>query len=209
MASPVRHERKRREDHMAEHSRAEVEQAFRHYFLTGPVLEDWAAWAGLFTDDAVYYDHFYGRFHGPEEVRKFLESTMGYAPHVYSPLEWFNIDGDQIVYKVWNRADNPDPEGPPAQFPSLQVIQYAGDGKWSSEEDWWMVKEMKRFNEEYEAMCRAAGRADFKEEMSRRDWGTIEWARPPTGHRPRPSWTSGETGIVSSIREMDFGERAR
>ena len=135
------------------HPRAEVEAAFRHYFLTGPVLEDWAAWGDLFTDDAVYQDHYYGRFVGSTEVRKFLESTMGFAPHVYSPLIWFNIDGDRIVYKVWNRADNPDPAGPPAQFPSLQVIQYAGDGKWSSEEDMWTVKEMKRFNEAYEAMC--------------------------------------------------------
>ena len=106
---------------------------------------------------------------------------MGYAPHVYSPLEWYNLDGNRIVYKVWNRADNPDPAGPPAEFPSLQIIQYAGDGKWSSEEDWWLVKEMKQFNIEYERMCQTAGKPDFKNEMSRRDWGPIEWARPAEG----------------------------
>ena len=39
---------------------AEVEREFRRYFMTGPVLEDWQAWAGLFTDDATYFDHFYG-----------------------------------------------------------------------------------------------------------------------------------------------------
>jgi SnoaL-like domain len=193
---------------MAAHARDEVEAAFRHYFLTGPVLEDWVAWSELFADDAVYYDHFYGRFTGPDEIRTFLESTMGYAPHVYSPLEWCNIDGDHIVYKVWNKADNPDPNGPPAQFPSLQVIRYAGDGKWASEEDWWIMKEMKKFNADYDEMCTAAGKPDFKHEMSRRDWGTIDWARPPAGHQPRPSWTDGKTRLVSSIKEMDFGERA-
>jgi hypothetical protein len=197
-----------RGDDMGQHDRSEVEAAFRHYFLTGPVLENWAAWADLFTDDAVYVDHYYGAFHGPAEVKKFLESTMGYAPHVYSPLEWFNIDQDRIVYKVWNRADNPDPHGPPAQFPSLQVIQYAGSGKWSSEEDMWTVKEMKQFNVDYAAMCEAAGRPDYKQEMSRRDWGSVGWARPPAGHQPRPSWVDGETTVVSSIKEMDFGERA-
>jgi ketosteroid isomerase-like protein len=124
------------------YSRDEVEEAFRHYFLTGPVLEDWSAWSQLFSDDAVYFDHFYGRFRGPEEIQKFLESTMGFAPHVYSPLEWYNLDGNRIVYKVWNRADNPDAGGPPAEFPSLQIVEYAGDGRWSSEEDWWLVKEM-------------------------------------------------------------------
>ena len=84
----------------ADYSRAEVEEAFRHYFLTGPVLEDWAAWSQLFLEDAVYFDHFYGRFRGPAEIRKFLEATMGYAPQVYSPLEWYNLDGNRIVYKV-------------------------------------------------------------------------------------------------------------
>ncbi|HEY3810900.1 MAG TPA: nuclear transport factor 2 family protein [Acidimicrobiales bacterium] len=192
---------------MTQAGREEIEAAFRHYFLTGPVLEDWVAWSQLFTDDAVYFDHFYGRFHGPGQIQRFLESTMGFAPHVYSPLEWYNIDGSHIVYQVWNRADNPDPAGPPAQFPSLQIIEYAGDGKWSSEEDWWIVKEMKRFNDDHEAMCTAAGQPDFKHQMSRRDWGAIEWARPPAGDRPQPSWTGGETRIVTTVRDMDFGDR--
>jgi hypothetical protein len=189
------------------YSRDEIEQAFRHYFLTGPVLEDWASWSQLFADDAVYFDHFYGRFHGPAEIKKFLESTMGFAPHVYSPLEWYNLDGNRIIYKVWNRADNPDPAGPPAQFPSLQIIEYAGDGKWSSEEDWWLVKEMKQFNNDYEAMCEAAGKPDFKDEMSRRDWGPIGWARPPQDAHATPSWQRGETQLVASVHEMTFGER--
>ena len=73
--------------------------------------EDWVAWSQLFTDDASYLDHFYGTFRGPSEIQKFLESTMSFAPHVYSPLVWYNLDGSQIVYKVVNRADNPEPGG--------------------------------------------------------------------------------------------------
>lgn len=57
--------------------RDEVEREFRRYFMTGPVLEDWEAWANLFTDDAIYFDHFYGTFTGPEEITAFLEGTMG------------------------------------------------------------------------------------------------------------------------------------
>jgi hypothetical protein len=164
---------------MTDTARDEIESAFRHYFLTGPVLEDWAAWSKLFTEDAVYLDHFYGRFQGPAEIQRYLESAMGAAPHVYSPLDWYNIDGDRVVYRVRNRADNPDPAGPPAEFPAVQIVEYAGDGHWSSQEDWWTVKEMKRFNDEYIAMCEAAGRPDFKQLKSRRDWGPIAWARPP------------------------------
>src|ERR1700728_2090052 len=162
----------------ASHSRDEVETAFRYYYLTGPVGEDWLAWSQLFTDDATYFDHFYGKFNGPLEIQQFLESTMSFAPHVYSVLVWYNIDGDQIVYKVMNRADNPDPGQPPIEFPSLQIIQYAGDGKWASEEDWWIVREMKDFNQRYKAACEAHD-PDHPNKLSRLDWGSwVDWARP-------------------------------
>ena len=92
---------------MAEFGRDEVEAAFRHYFLTGPVGEDSVAWSQLFTDDAVYFDHFYGRFRGPRRIQLFLEATMSFAPYVYSPLVWYDVDGSHIVYKVVNHADSP------------------------------------------------------------------------------------------------------
>lgn len=188
--------------------RSEVEAAFRHYFLTGPVLEDWIAWSNLFTDDATYTDHFYGTFRGPIEVQKFLESTMSFAPHVYSALVWYNIDGSQVVYKVMNRADNPEAGGAPIEFPSLQIIQYAGDGKFSSEEDWWIKDEMKAFNKLYTAQSQAFD-PDHKDRKSRLDWGTwVDWARPPAGHVPQPSWTGrDDVAKVTNIREMDFGKR--
>lgn len=113
--------------------------------MTGPVHEDWAAWAKLFTDDATYFDHFYGTFTGPDEITKFLEGTMGAAPQVYSPLVWYVVDGTRVAYKVVNRADNPEPGGAPIDFPSYQFIEYAGDGKWRSEEDVWVFAEMKVF----------------------------------------------------------------
>ena len=103
--------------HASAWTREEVEAAFRHYFLTGPVHEDWVAWSRLFADDAWYLDHFYGTFRGPAEIQKFLESTMSFAPHVYSPLVWYNIDGSQVVYKVVNRADNPEPGGSSDRVP--------------------------------------------------------------------------------------------
>ena len=134
---------------MKQFDRAEVEAAFKHYFLTGPVMEDWTAWSKLFTDDAVYFDHYYGRFTGPQEIEWFLESTMSFGCHVYSPLEFYNIEGNRIVYKVINRADSPEPGGAPFEFPSLQIIHYAGEGKWASEEDWWIQAEMKRFAKGY------------------------------------------------------------
>jgi limonene-1,2-epoxide hydrolase len=186
--------------------RAEVEEAFRHYFVTGPVYEDWAAWSRLFTTDAVYNDHFWGTFHGPEEIRRFLEGTMSFAAHVYSPLIWYVVDGARVVYKVVNRADNPVRGEEPIGFPSLQVITYAGDGRWSSEDDWWTVAEMKRFNQAYVAARERAGDV-ATEPLSRSDWGDIDWARPGTDHAASPSWLGRDVTPIASMRDMTFGVR--
>jgi len=194
---------------MSEWSHDDVHDAFRHYFLTGPVHEDWIAWSQLFTEDATYFDHFYGTFHGPREIQMFLESTMSFAPHVYSALVWYNIDGARIVYKVVNRADNPEPGKPPIEFPSLQIITYAGDGKWSSEEDWWIMREMKRFNEQYTAASLAHD-PEHKHRMTRDDWGSwVDWARPAEPGPASPSWLGrDDVPVVTSLRDMHFGVRA-
>jgi hypothetical protein len=189
--------------------RAEVEREFRRYFMTGPVLEDWQAWANLFTADATYFDHYYGTFTGPEEITAFLEGTMGAAPQVYSPLLWYVIDGDRVSYKVLNRADNPQPGGEPIDFPSYQFIEYAGGGKWRSEEDVWVMAEMKRFAKQY-AEAEAANPQALQQKLRRDDWGQwVDWARPEPGHQANPSWL-GKDGFTpfSSIRDINFGVRS-
>jgi limonene-1,2-epoxide hydrolase len=195
---------------MAAYPRDEVEAAFRHYFLTGPVGEDWIAWSQLFTADATYNDHFWGTFHGPAEIQRFLEGTMSFAAHVYSPLVWYNVDGTQVVYKVVNRADNPELGGEPIEFPSLQVIQYAGDGKWASEDDWWTVAEMKLFNQRYQAARQRAG-DKARDPLSRLDWDAglapADWARLPAGHQPSPSWLGRDVPPITRLSDIDVGVR--
>ncbi|MDT5014839.1 MAG: hypothetical protein QOD39_999 [Mycobacterium sp.] len=177
--------------------------------MTGPVPEDWHAWANLFTDGAIYFDHFYGTFTGPEEITAFLEGTMGAAPQVYSPLLWYVIDGDRVSYKVLNRADNPQPGGEPIDFPSFQFIEYAGDGKWRAEEDVWVLAEMKHFAKQY-ADAEAAHPQTPEQKLRREDWGHwVDWARPKPGHQANPSWLVKEGFIpFSSIRDITFGVRS-
>lgn len=189
--------------------RAEVEEAFRHYYLTGPVYEDWDAWGKLFTDDAKYFDHYYGTFTGPDEITRFLEGTMGASPMVYSVLEWYVIDRHRVVYRCHNRADNPEPGQPPIDFPSTQIVDYAGDGKWGREEDIYVVGEMKLFAQRYRAAAEAYPQT-LEEKLSRKDWGTwVDWARPEPGHQARPSWY-GKPGFtpIRSLRDIDFGVRS-
>jgi ketosteroid isomerase-like protein len=190
------------------YSRAEVEEAFRHYVMVGLVHEDWEGWANLFTDDAVYYDHFYGKFTGPSEITRYLEGTMGAAPHVYSVLVWYVIDGERVVYMIVNRADSPEPGAPPLDFPSLQIIEYAGDGKWRWEEDIWLMDEMKSFVKRY-ALAAAEFPQTLEQKLSRRDWGPwVPWARPAENHVARPSWFTRDNFVpFRSIADVDFGTR--
>jgi len=193
---------------VGKHGRSEVEESFRNYFMTGPVNEDWIAWSRLFTDDAVYWDHYWGKFRGPEEIQRFLEGTMSYARGVYTALIWYVIDGDRVVWKGVNQADNPEPGGPVLGFESMQVLTYAGDGKWSSEEDWWIAFESLRFARAYAEAC-AAHDPDRPRKMTRLDWGPwVDWARPPEGHEARPSWLGrDDVTPIPTLHEMTFGER--
>jgi hypothetical protein len=190
-------------------SRDEVEQAFRHYFLVGPVLEDWVAWSQLFAADATYTDHFWGTFDGPAEIQRWIEGTMVTAPQVYTVLDWYAIDGARVVYRAWNRADNPVAGGPAFDFASFQIVTYAGDGKWAAEEDVWVQYESRKWAEAYLAAC-AEHDPEHPSRRSRLDWGPIEWARPAAGHQAMPSWL-GRDDIrpLRSKRDVDFGRHAR
>jgi hypothetical protein len=188
----------------------EIEEAFRNYYLTGVIYEDWVAWSQLFTDDAKYHDHFWGTFTGPKEIEEFLERTMGASPMVYAALKWYVYDETgRLVYENSNRADLPTPEQGYVDFPSLQHLQYAGNGKWSSEEDWWVMYDMKRFVHKFHAGCKAAGKPDFADELARRDFGDwVDWARPSDpNHKATPSWVGKDFKPILVFGDMDFGIR--
>ena len=61
---------------------------------------------------------------------------------IYTAYEWHMIgdDGRVVVY-MQNRRDNPEPGTPPIDFPGLTVLQYAGNGMFSLEEDFWSLPE--------------------------------------------------------------------
>ncbi len=123
-------------------SRAEIEQAYEDY--KSKVREitasgDWSAFADLFTEDAVYIEHLFGRFEGREAIRTWITKTMSRFPgNVMTsfPHEWSVIDEDQglVVAQIWN--DMPDPgDGKRYSAYNITILRYAGDGLWASEED--------------------------------------------------------------------------
>ena len=61
-------------------SREELEQAHQHYMETAArcaASGEWRDWADLFTDDAVYLEHVFGTFRGPDEIYDWISPAHG------------------------------------------------------------------------------------------------------------------------------------
>lgn len=126
------------------HSRDEVETEFHAYAARGQLAVttgDWHQWADQFTEDARYREHHYGTFNGQAEIRKWITDTMGPFPEMFFPVDHYLIDGNRVVAAIPNKL--PDPSGGDAEFAfNVHVIlHYAGNGKWSYEEDIYNPKE--------------------------------------------------------------------
>ena len=75
-------------------SREELEQAHQNYMETAArsaASGEWREWADLFTDDAVYLEHIFGTFHGPEEIYEWIAPLMA---------EWPNKDMNSFPARV-------------------------------------------------------------------------------------------------------------
>jgi hypothetical protein len=173
---------------MARFARAEVEAAFAEFWKKGCVDEDWAGWANLFTEDAVYHDHFWGPLYGRREIAVWIDAVMAGVPEIYNVLDWYTIEDATVVWHCQNRRDNPSDEGPAYwDFPGLSVASYAGDGLWTAEEDFWDRDGARRTSVAYAAACERAGAHDVMSRLTRRHWAAQpDWAR--TDAAPHTSW---------------------
>lgn len=103
----------------------------------------WDEYCSLFTDDGVYVEHEMGTFVGPEAIKAWIVPTM--APLVNAkweyPMEWYTIDGNRIVFKWRNVMPNVDGREGGYEFAGVTILEYAGDGKFSLQEDIYNMKE--------------------------------------------------------------------
>ena len=117
--------------------RGEVEAAFREHWTVGCIDENWAAWPDRLTEDVEYVEHVYGEMQGREAVRTWIVGLMAQRADVHAVLDWYVISGRRLILNMTNRYYNPDPAGPPFDFPGLTVLGYAGDGLFGYQEDYW------------------------------------------------------------------------
>jgi hypothetical protein len=124
-------------------SREELERAFARYqeaAATGGRTGDWRPWSECFTEDCTYKEHLYGTFEGRAELlawitRVCVEEYPGNQMPEF-PIEWYIVDEERgwIVCQVWNRMADPG-DGSIHQEYNFTLLKYAGDGRFSYEED--------------------------------------------------------------------------
>lgn len=114
---------------------AEIREAFDHFVAVGDA-GDWDAWADLHTVDGVWNECHLGRFEGREAIREGITAVMAQAPaEMYFPVDWAMFDGDRVVF--YPAQCLPDPAGGDGEFRfgCVTILDYAGDGQWSYQED--------------------------------------------------------------------------
>jgi hypothetical protein len=127
---------------MGSYSREEIERAFQHYQEVAAAsgkTQDWRAWADLFTEDATYIEHHFGEMHGREAIYAWIQDAMTQPlaeEMTQFPIEWYVIDADRgwVVCQVWNRMNDPG-DGSVHQAYNFTLLKYAGNNRWSYEED--------------------------------------------------------------------------
>ena len=121
-------------------ARSEVEEAWRHFVAVGD-RGDWDAWADLHSEDGVWVEHHLGTFRGREEIRRAIVAVMAQAPPMEFPVAWHVIDGSRVVFYPWQVLPDPQRRGDSYRFGCVTVLEYAGDGLWSFQEDLYNPRE--------------------------------------------------------------------
>ena len=125
---------------MSAFSRDEDEAAWRHFVAVGD-SGDWNAWADLHSEDGIWMEHHLGKFEGREAIREAIIKVMIPVPMMEFPVGWHAIDGNRVVFYPWQVM--PDPAGGDAvyRFGCVTILEYAGEGLWSYQEDLYNPRE--------------------------------------------------------------------
>src|SRR4051812_4622163 len=144
---------------MSEPAREEVEAAFQRLWAVGNLDENWEAWPTFLTEDVRYIEHIYGEMRGREAVARWIRELMANNRDVHAVIDWYMIRGRRIVVNMQNRYYNPDPAGAHFDFSGISVLEYAGDGLFGYEEDYWDLRAAKQCHADFfGAVARCGGR---------------------------------------------------
>jgi hypothetical protein len=113
----------------------DIHRAFETFLDRGARGRQWPQWAALFTDDAVYTEHCLGQFRGATAIEAWIVGAMEPVACMTFSVEWRIAQDDLVAFWIWNHL--PSRDNAEYCFPNLTVLTYAGNGRWSAEEDFY------------------------------------------------------------------------
>jgi ketosteroid isomerase-like protein len=120
--------------------REEIQETIDRYAQVRVDIDDgkygWDALAQFFTDDAVFIDPAWGRVQGIDEMKAtvFGDAMEGFEDWKF-PIDFIAIDGDNVVVKWRQVLPGHADDGRPYEQSGVSTLIYAGNGKFSFEED--------------------------------------------------------------------------
>ena len=124
---------------MSNHSKQEILETYDRYVKARDEAEagtkGWDALAEFFTEDATFIDPAWGRVTGIAEITKFLAESMAGLEGWSFPRDWTVVDGDRLVTGWQNRLPGQRADGTAYEARGISIMTYAGNGKFSCEED--------------------------------------------------------------------------
>jgi hypothetical protein len=158
--------------------RDEIEAAFRHYqaeVVKAASEPNWTLFANLFTEDATYYEHAYGRFSGREAITAWAQKTMSTFPGNAMPgfpIAWYVIDEERgwVVCEIRNLMTDPG-DGSVHEASNITILHYAGHNQWSYEEDVYNPGKFLEMVREWGAIAHAHGRLPEDAELWMQRYG--------------------------------------
>ena len=91
--------------------------------------------ADFYTEDAVYIDGAWGRIEGREAIAHWLVDSMLGMEDWKFPIEFTAIEGNDVVVKWTQIMPRTRADGTPYRQSGYSRLIYAGQGKFSYEED--------------------------------------------------------------------------
>lgn len=125
---------------MKNFERVEVEEAWQNFVAAGD-NGDWSSWADLHSKDCIWVEHHLGTFRGREAIRTAILRVMEPVKMMEFPVEWHVIEGNRVVYYPWQVFPDPKNGDDVYRFGCITVLDYAGNGLWSRQEDLYNPKE--------------------------------------------------------------------
>jgi uncharacterized protein (TIGR02246 family) len=147
---------------MAAFSLEELTEAFETFCRIGNECAeagDYNAFADLFTEDCLYVEHHFGVMHGREAVRAWICPLMRKFPNnemVRYSRDWvfYDAPAGRVVFSARTHMSDPG-DGSEHSAVNWTLVEYAGGGRWSLEEDIYNPKEWGRMLEVWLAAKRA------------------------------------------------------